>query len=78
MQATLKRITNPKKLLNSKWTAVTPTFKEKHFIVIKLIVPDLPSQPIEHIELEAVHSKRIQLLPWQQLNDATIWLQGWL
>ena len=78
MQATTKRITNPKKLLNSKWTAVTPANKEKHFMVIKLIVPDLPNQPIEYIELEAVHSKRIQLLPWQQLNDATIWLQGWV
>ena len=78
MQATTKRITNPKKLLNSKWTAVTPANKEKHFMGIKLIVPDLPNQPIEYIELEAVHSKRIQLLPWQQLNDATIWLQGWV
>ena len=78
MQATTKRITNPKKLLNSKWTAVTPANKEKHFMVIKLIVPDLPNQPIEYIEFEAVHSKRIQLLPWQQLNDATIWLQGWV
>ena len=78
MQATTKRITNPKKLLKSKWTAVTPANKEKHFMVIKLIVPDLPNQPIEYIELEAVHSKRIQLLPWQQLNDATIWLQGWV
>ena len=78
MQASTKRITNPKKLLNSKWTAVTPANKEKHFMVIKLIVPDLPNQPIEYIELEAVHSKRIQLLPWQQLNDATIWLQGWV
>ena len=78
MQATIKRITDPKKLLNSKWTAVTPTLKEKHFMVIKLIAPDLPNYPIEHSELEAVHSKRIQVLPWQQLNDATIWLQGWL
>ena len=78
MQVTLKRIINPKKLLNSKWTAVTPTLKEKHFMVIQLIVPDLPSQPIEQIKLETVHSKRIQLLPWQQLNDATIWLQGWV
>lgn len=26
---------NPKKLLNSKWTAVTPTHKENHFLVTK-------------------------------------------
>jgi tryptophan-rich hypothetical protein len=27
---------NPKKLLNSKWTAVTPMNKEKHFLVTGL------------------------------------------
>jgi tryptophan-rich hypothetical protein len=72
------RITNPRKLLKSKWTAVIPANKEKHFIVTKLILPDAPSQQIELIELEAVHSKRVQLLAWQQLNDADIWLQGWV
>lgn len=78
MQPTLRRITHPKKLLNSKWTAITPSHKEKHFMVIKLMAPELPNQPIEYIELEAVHSKRTQLLPWQQLNDTTIWQQGWV
>ena len=33
---------NPKKLLLSKWTAVTPTSKEKHFVVIKVIEPEPP------------------------------------
>ncbi|MGO1500784.1 MAG: TIGR02450 family Trp-rich protein [Marinobacter sp.] len=27
---------NPKKLLNSKWTAVNPVNKEKHFLVTEL------------------------------------------
>ena len=27
---------NPKKLLNSKWTAVKPTNKEKHFLVTEI------------------------------------------
>jgi tryptophan-rich hypothetical protein len=74
----LKRITNPKKLLNSKWTAAIPENKEKHFIVTKLILPDAPLLPIEFIELEAVHSKRSQLIAWQLLNDEKVWLQGWL
>lgn len=74
----LKRITKPNKLLNSKWTAVMPVNKEKHFMVTKLILPDLPAQPIEYIELEAVHSKRVQVLAWQQLNDAKVWRQGWV
>lgn len=78
MQPITKHVTNPKKLLNSKWTAVTPTHKEKHFIVTKVIVPDLENLPIEYIELEAIHSKRVQRLPWQQLNDTSIWLQGWV
>ena len=27
---------NPKKLLHSKWTAVTPKNKEKHFLVVDI------------------------------------------
>ncbi|MDO9151196.1 MAG: TIGR02450 family Trp-rich protein [Methylotenera sp.] len=74
----LKRIVNPKKLLKSKWTAVTPTNKEKHFMVTKLISLECSNQQIEFVELEAVHSKRSQLLDWKQLNDTSVWLQGWL
>lgn len=70
-----KRITTPKKLLKSKWTAVMPSHKEKHFMVTKLIVPE---QAIEYIEIEAVHSKRVQQIAWQTLNDSSIWLQGWV
>jgi tryptophan-rich hypothetical protein len=69
---------NTKKLINSKWTAVSPVNKEKHFIVTKVILPDLPNQVIEDVMLEAVHSQRSQIIAWQQLNDATIWKQGWL
>ncbi len=71
-------ILNPKKLLKSKWTALLPINKEKHFMVTKIILPDLPANPIEYIELEAIYSKRKQLLLWQQLSDQSIWVQGWL
>ena len=27
---------NPKKLLNSKWTAVKPAHKEKHFLITEI------------------------------------------
>ena len=74
----LKRIINPKKLLNTKWTATVPANKEKSFMVTQVIMPNLATEPIEMVMLEAVHSKRSQLLPWQQLNDASIWLQGWV
>lgn len=73
-----KRINTPKKLLMSKWTAVKPTRKEKHFMVTKLIVPNHAEQPIEYVELEAVHSKRVQQIAWQSLNDNSVWLQGWI
>lgn len=75
---TPKRIVNPKKLINSKWTAVTPSDKEKHFMVTKLIPPEDVDQAIKLIELEAVYSKRTQTLPWQQLNETSMWLQGWV
>ena len=74
----VKTIINPKKLLTSKWTAVTPNNKEKHFMVTNIILSNTLTQPIEHIALEAVYSKRKQVLLWQQLNDTNTWLQGWL
>lgn len=67
----------PNKLLNSKWTAVTPANKEKHFLVIKLCATTTPDEPVTHVELEAVHSGRVQLLPWRALQDAAQWHQGW-
>jgi tryptophan-rich hypothetical protein len=68
---------SPKKLLHSKWTAVAPRRKEKHFLVTKVIEPELEGGAVEFVELEAVHSKRVQRLSWRALEDATTWLQGW-
>ncbi len=73
-----KHVVNPKKLLNSKWTAVTPTDKEKHFMVTKLVTPEDENQPIELIELEAIMTKRKQTLKWKLLNETDNWLQGWV
>ena len=47
-------------------------------MVTNIILSDILTQPIEHVELEAVYSKRKQVLFWQQLNDTNTWLQGWL
>jgi tryptophan-rich hypothetical protein len=68
---------NSKKLLLSKWTAVDPKNKEKHFIVSKLLLPDDPAVPLELIELEAIFSKRVFMLPWRALQDSSKWRQGW-
>jgi len=68
---------SPKKLLLSKWTAVNPIAKQKHFLVSKLILPDDPSQPIELVEIEAVFSKKTKQIPWKELQDTDLWIQGW-
>lgn len=69
---------SPKKLHLSKWTAVQPANKEKHFIVIKVIEPEPPAAMITDIELQAVHSGRVQVLPWRALTDPAVWRRGWL
>lgn len=69
---------SPKKLLLSKWTAVHPIKKRKHFLVSKLITPELPDAPIEHVEIEAVFDQSVKVIPWRELQDGAIWRQGWL
>jgi tryptophan-rich hypothetical protein len=71
---------NPKKLLLSKWTAVQPVAKEKHFIVTRLVQPDdgvNPPAPITDVVIEAVHSGRSSTMAWRDLTDTTRWRQGW-
>lgn len=77
MNRDTKRRLNPKKLLLSKRTAVTPRLKEKHFIVTRLLEPVAPDGAIEAIEIEAVYTKRSQTLPWRALFDEQCWRQGW-
>lgn len=69
---------SPKKLLLSKWTAVTPSNKEKHFVVVAVIEPVPPEVKIDQVELQAVHSGRTQRLHWRELTDASRWRQGWV
>jgi tryptophan-rich hypothetical protein len=68
---------HPKKLLLSKWTAVQPQGREKHFLVSALVQPDDPARPVEWVEIEAVHSRRVRRIPWRTLRDTTQWRQGW-
>ena len=69
---------NPKKLLLTKWTAVKPVNKQKHFLVSRVIQPELPTDPIEQVELEAVFSKAVQVIGWRELQDDSGWRQGWV
>ena len=47
---------NPKKLL-TKWTAVKSLAKQKHFLVSRVIQPELPTDPVESVKIEAVFQK---------------------
>jgi tryptophan-rich hypothetical protein len=68
---------SPKKLLLSKWTAVQPIAKQKHFLVSKVILPEDPLQAIELIEIEAVYSKETKIIVWRDLLNSDHWIQGW-
>lgn len=67
-----------KKLLLSKWTAVTPVARNKHFLVSKIIAPELPETTVTWVELEAVYSKTVQRIAWRDLQDPSRWRQGWV
>lgn len=69
---------SPKKLLLSKWTAVAPVNKEKHFLVTRLVEPATPGANVTHIELESVYSKRVTTMPWHDLTDSSRWRRGWV
>jgi hypothetical protein len=60
---------------------VRPVAKNKHFLVAKIIKPefvDLPDSALEWIELEAVFSKTVIRMRWQELRDTSVWRQGWV
>ena len=66
---------NPKKLLNSKWTAVKPTNKEKHFVVTEIEFDE--SGAVISCLIEAVMSKRTIPINWNDLKDEGNWTHGW-
>jgi len=69
---------NPKKLLLTKWTAVRPVAKQKHFLVSKVIPPEFPTDPMEWVEIESVFSKATQIIPWRDLQNDEVGGQGWV
>jgi tryptophan-rich hypothetical protein len=64
--------------LLTKWTAVHPIQKQKHFLVSRAILPELPHEAIEYVEIEAIFSKAVQQINWRELTDAAIWKKGWV
>jgi len=66
---------NPSKLLNSKWTAVRPLQREKHFLVQKIEFND--DGVVIACVLESVLSRKEYAIDWTELKDQDKWLQGW-
>ena len=69
---------NPQKLWKSKWTALEPRHKEKHFLVTKVIDPEQPKHLIEFVEVDVVLTRRSFMMRWEELTDKTKWVQGWI
>lgn len=72
----MPRHLSPAKLLLSKWTAVKPVRKEKHFMVTELIRDE--QEKIVGCCLEAVHSQKVYEMDWRELRDSALWQQGWM
>jgi len=75
MNKSIENQINPDKLLLSKWTAVKPQNKEKHFLVTRVIKNEQGS--VLACILEAVFSGREHELDWRALKQADHWLMGW-
>jgi tryptophan-rich hypothetical protein len=69
---------HPKKLLLTKWTAVLPLARDKHFLVARVILPEPPATRIDEVDIEAVHSRTSRRIPWRELRDESLWRQGWV
>jgi tryptophan-rich hypothetical protein len=66
---------SPKKLLSSKWTAVSPVNKEKHFMVTEVEYDE--EGVVISCSIEAVLSKRTTLIDWHHLKNDNNWVHGW-
>jgi tryptophan-rich hypothetical protein len=66
---------NPAKLLMSKWTAVRPQNRERHFLVSKLLHDE--EDRVVSVVIEAVISRNTYILDWRELKDSSRWLMGW-
>lgn len=66
---------NPAKLRNSKWTAVKPINREKHFLVSEVDYEEDGS--VISCKLDSVLSKKEYSIDWIELKNEEKWAQGW-
>ena len=67
-----------KHLVNSKWTAVEPVDRDKHFLVKRVLRAKAEEHELGLVELEAILSKRLHRVSRGELSDATRWRSGWV
>jgi tryptophan-rich hypothetical protein len=67
---------NRRKLPNSKWTAVRPENREKHFLVLDW-VRDEDGTPTDRLVIEAVLTRRVREIHWRDLENSDRWRVGW-
>lgn len=66
---------NPRKLLHSKWTAIEPRKKQKHFLVTKV---KFDEQGLVSLCLfEAVLTRAQYQIDWHELTNEDKWHFGW-
>jgi tryptophan-rich hypothetical protein len=66
---------SPKSLLNSKWTKIEVTNKEKHFVITKVSVDE--EQRIIECIIEAVITRNEYQVNWRDLKNSLDWKMGW-
>jgi tryptophan-rich hypothetical protein len=72
----VKNPVNLKKLPSSKWTAVEPVNREKHFLVLDW-ARDENGERTDHVVLEAIVTNRVREIHWRDLEDPSSWRIGW-
>lgn len=56
---------------------MVPRDREKHFLVVKVLDPDVAGAAPTKVHLEAVLSRRIVTLCWRELEYPAVWKPGW-
>ena len=66
---------NPNKLLNSKWTAVAPVNRHRHYIVTEVFKSD--DGFVVECDIEVLLTRKVTRIDWRQLRDSDRWIMGW-
>jgi tryptophan-rich hypothetical protein len=61
--------------MKSKWTAIDPVNRQRHFIVTAVQRDD--EGFVVSCELEAVITRKAAQIDWCELKDASHWQMGW-